>query len=167
MQEKKSTYRQASSVNCSPIRCATTSHLSLGCRPMMHNRSLRSLDAFQGPCMTNNSKEFDWGGWPKFERIVEDEKVLMVRKVGCNQTYIDTRSVGARLTRGPSQQPLLHPFSVISRIFKIPLTAPQSCSHTNHPPRSHIQIWHQGLRCRHLTQPSCWTPCGMWSTQWW
>jgi hypothetical protein len=49
---------------------------------MMHNRSLRSLDAFQGPCMTNNSKEFDWGRWSKFERIVEDEKVLIVRKAG-------------------------------------------------------------------------------------
>ena len=56
---------------------------------------------------------------PKFERIVEDEKVLIVRKVGCNQDYIDMWSVGARLTRGPSQQPLPYPFSVISRIFRI------------------------------------------------
>jgi hypothetical protein len=33
--------------------------------------------------------------------MVEDEKVLIVRKAGCNQAYIDVWSVGARLTRGP------------------------------------------------------------------
>jgi hypothetical protein len=47
--KKKWTYRQASSVNLSPIRWAMTFHFSLDCRPIMHNRSLRSLDASHGP----------------------------------------------------------------------------------------------------------------------